>query len=458
MSDQVGHSAGFDADIVVIGAGAAGLMSAIHAARAARQEFAKIIPTTDTPKPTKAQTQTAARIVVLDGAPRIGIKILVAGGGRCNVTHHVVREQDYAGSTPAAIRRVLSRFTVADCVAFFNQLGVEFKQEDTGKLFPVTDDAHTVLNALLQAARAVDVDIRSPLRVQTITPLVDGGFDVAGAWGSLRARRVALCSGGKSLPKSGSDGLGLELVQKLGHSVTEHVIPSLVPLVASAQHWVRSLSGLTLEAEVRVVSGTGKRITSFTNSMLFTHFGLSGPAVLDISRYLMMERTRDAAAALQLSFMPGCSLEQADTWLLEAKAQTVLSRLREKLPERLAKTLLEGAGIASDRTPKQLERERRRALAQLLCGAPVEIVGDRGFSHAEVTAGGVPLSEMNLATMESRKCPGLYMAGEILDVDGRIGGFNFQWAWASGFVVGISMASSLNSSPHFLKPNNEKNR
>jgi predicted Rossmann fold flavoprotein len=458
MSDQVGHSAGFDADIVVIGAGAAGLMSAIHAARAARQEFAKIIPTTDTPKPTEAQTQTAARIVVLDGAPRIGIKILVAGGGRCNVTHHVVREQDYAGSTPAAIRRVLSRFTVADCVAFFNQLGVELKQEDTGKLFPVTDDAHTVLNALLQAARAVDVDIRSPLRVQTIAPLVDGGFDVAGAWGSLRARRVALCSGGKSLPKSGSDGLGLELVQKLGHSVTEHVIPSLVPLVARAQHWVRSLSGLTLDAEVRVVSGTGKRITSFTNSMLFTHFGLSGPAVLDISRYLMMERTRDAAAALQLSFMPGCSLEQADTWLLEAKAQTVLSRLREKLPERLAKTLLEGAGIASDRTPKQLERERRRALAQLLCGAPVEIVGDRGFSHAEVTAGGVPLSEMNLATMESRKCPGLYMAGEILDVDGRIGGFNFQWAWASGFVVGISMASSLNSSPHFLKPNNEKNR
>ena len=458
MSDQVGNSAGFDADIVVIGAGAAGLMSAIHAARAARQEFAKIIPSTDTPEINDSQTPTSLSVVVLDGAPRIGIKILVAGGGRCNVTHHVVREQDYAGSTPAAIRRVLNRFTVADCVEFFNQLGVELKQEDTGKLFPVTDDAHTVLNALLQAARAADVDIRSPLRVQTITPLVDGGFDVAGAWGSLRARRVALCSGGKSLPKSGSDGLGLELVQKLGHSVTEHVIPSLVPLVASAQHWVRSLSGLTLDAEVRVVSATGKRITSFTNSMLFTHFGLSGPAVLDISRYLMMERTRDAAASLQLSFMPGCSLEQADTWLLEAKAQTVLSRLRERLPERLAKTLLEGAGIASDRTPKQIERDRRRALAQLLCGAPVEIVGDRGFSHAEVTAGGVPLSEMNLATMESRKCPGLYLAGEILDVDGRIGGFNFQWAWASGFVVGISMASSLNSSPHFLKPNNENNR
>jgi len=445
MTDASGKSPVFDADIVVIGAGAAGLMSAIHAGRAMRPERSNIVSTMSAPTTTASTTSTAARVVALDGAHRIGIKILVAGGGRCNVTHHAVREQDYAGSTSAAIRRVLSRFTVADCVAFFNQLGVELKQEDTGKLFPVTDDAHTVLNALLEAARTAGVDIRWPQRVQTITPLVDGGFEVAGAWGALRARRVALCSGGKSLPKSGSDGLGLELAQKLGHSVTEHVIPSLVPLVASAQHWVRTLSGLTLEAEVRVVSGTGKRLTSFTNSMLFTHFGLSGPAVLDISRYLMMERTRDAAAALQLSFMPGCSLEQADAWLLEAKAQTVLSRLREKLPERLAKTLLEGAGIASDRTPKQIDRDRRRALAQLMCGAPVEIVGDRGFTHAEVTAGGVPLNEMNLSTMESRKCPGLYMAGEILDVDGRIGGFNFQWAWASGFVAGISMALSLDS-------------
>jgi predicted Rossmann fold flavoprotein len=206
-----------------------------------------------------------------------------------------------------------------------------------------------------------------------------------------------------------------------------------------------------LEAEVRVVSGTGKHITSFTNSMLFTHFGLSGPAVLDISRHLMMERTRDPAASLQLCFLShlkqnaksSCSLDDADAWLLEAKAQTVLSRLREMLPERLAKTLLESAGIASDRTAKQIDRDRRRSLAQLLCGAPVEIVGDRGFTHAEVTAGGVPLVELNLSTMESRKCPGLFLAGEVLDVDGRIGGFNFQWAWASGFVAGVSMASSL---------------
>lgn len=140
-----------------------------------------------------------------------------------------------------------------------------------------------------------------------------------------------------------------------------------------------------------------------------------------------------------------CTLDEADTWLLEVKAQTILSRLREKLPERLAKTLLESAGVATDRTAKQIDRDRRRALAQLLCAAPVEIVGDRGFTHAEVTAGGVPLVELNLSSMESRQCPGLYLAGEILDVDGRIGGFNFQWAWASGFVAGISIASALNS-------------
>ena len=455
MSENPRNLHDFDVDVAVIGAGAAGLMTAIHAARAGHASAtiqSSVHADTDSARTNTGFNQAAAlRVVALDGAPRIGIKILVAGGGRCNVTHHVVREQDYAGSTPAAIRRVLSRFTVADCISFFKDLGVELKQEDTGKLFPTTDDAHTVLNALLQAARDSGVDIRWPMRVQTITPLPNGGFEVAGAWGQLRARTVALCSGGKSLPKSGSDGLGLELARSLGHTVTQHVIPSLVPLVADAHHWVRTLSGLTLEAEVRVVSGTGKHITSFTNSMLFTHFGLSGPAVLDISRHLMMERTRDPDASLQLCFLfhlkqnakSSCSLDDADAWLLEAKAQTVLSRLREKLPERLAKTLLESAGIASDRTAKQIDRDRRRSLAQLLCGAPVEIVGDRGFTHAEVTAGGVPLVELNLSTMESRKCPGLFLAGEVLDVDGRIGGFNFQWAWASGFVAGVSMATSL---------------
>ena len=456
MSGTPRNLAEFDVDVAVIGAGAAGLMTAIQAARAGHASAtiqSGAHADTDSARTNTGlnQAPAALRVVALDGAPRIGIKILVAGGGRCNVTHHAVREQDYAGSTPAAIRRVLSRFTVDDCISFFKELGVELKQEDTGKLFPTTDDAHTVLNALLHAARDSGVDIRWPMRAQTITPLPNGGFEVAGAWGTLRARTVALCSGGKSLPKSGSDGLGLELATSLGHTVTKHVIPSLVPLVADAHHWVRTLSGLTLEAEGRVVSGTGKHITSFTNSMLFTHFGLSGPAVLDISRHLMMERTRDPAASLQLCFLShlkqnaksSCSLDDADAWLLEAKAQTVLSRLREKLPERLAKTLLESAGIASDRTAKQIDRDRRRALAQLLCGAPVEIVGDRGFTHAEVTAGGVPLVELNLSTMESRKCPGLYLAGEVLDVDGRIGGFNFQWAWASGFVAGISMASSL---------------
>ena len=455
MSENPRNLHDFDVDVAVIGAGAAGLMTAIHAARAGHASAtlqSSVHADTDSARTNTGFNQAAAlRVVALDGAPRIGIKILVAGGGRCNVTHHVVREQDYAGSTPAAIRRVLSRFTVADCISFFKDLGVELKQEDTGKLFPTTDDAHTVLNALLQAARNSGVDIRWPMRVQNITPLQNGGFEVAGTWGKLRARTVALCSGGKSLPKSGSDGLGLELARSLGHTVTQHVIPSLVPLVADAHDWVRTLSGLTLEAEVRVVSGTGKHITSFTNSMLFTHFGLSGPAVLDISRHLMMERTRDPDASLQLCFLShlkqnaksSCSLDDADAWLLEAKAQTVLSRLREKLPERLAKTLLESAGIASDRTAKQIDRDRRRSLAQLLCGAPVEIVGDRGFTHAEVTAGGVPLVELNLSTMESRKCPGLFLAGEVLDVDGRIGGFNFQWAWASGFVAGVSMATSL---------------
>jgi predicted Rossmann fold flavoprotein len=423
-----------DADIAVIGAGAAGLMTAIHAARG------------------------GARVVALDGSPRLGIKILVAGGGRCNVTHRAVDERDYAGSTPAAIRRVLARFTVAQCVDFFRALGVELKEEDTGKLFPMTDRAATVLDALLAAARDAGVDLRWPRRVESIAPRDGGGFTVGGAWGTIDARLVALCCGGQSLPKSGSDGGGYRLARALGHSIAEPLLPSLVPLVAAAEHWTRSLSGLAVEAEVRVISGTGRKLAAFTGSTLFTHFGLSGPAVLDASRHLLMERVRDPASGVQLGLLPGCTVDHADLWLLEARGQGSLARLRQRLPERLARKLLEVAQIPADQTPHQAPRPRRRELASLLAAAPIPIVGDRGFSHAEATAGGVPLKEVDLATMESRVRPGAYLAGEILDVDGRIGGFNFQWAWASGFVAGEAMARAARSASHFVKPREESSR
>lgn len=415
-------------DVAIVGAGAAGLFAGIWAGRAAQEAGA------------------ALRVEAFDGARRLGAKILVAGGGRCNVTHWRVDDTDYAGSTPPAIRKVLRRFGVDETVRFFADLGVELKQEDTGKLFPVSDDAHTVLHALLDAARAAGVRLTHPDRVEGIQR-TDDGFLVRAASGHVLARRVILCTGGKALPKSGSDGAGLEFARALGHSITDHLIPALVPLRLPERHWITELSGLTVPAELVLRSGTGKKLVSFTDSTLCTHFGLSGPSVLNISRHWTMARFEDPGARLELSWTPGTDVEAVDRALVEAKGRGVGSVLRTWLPERLMRTVCAAADAEPTATAQQLPRERRRALAQLVAGTPLPVTGDRGYTFAEAMAGGVPLAEIRLETMESRLVPGLHLAGEVCDVDGRIGGFNFQWAWASGHVAGSSAARALLASP-----------
>jgi predicted Rossmann fold flavoprotein len=406
-----------EADIVVVGAGAAGLMASIHAAR----------------------TRPDVSVLLLDGARKLGAKILIAGGGRCNVTHDHVDESAFAGSTRPAIRNVLRRFDVAETVAFFAEIGVELKREETGKLFPVTDDARTVLNALLGEARARGVTIAHPRRVQFISRAANG-FKVGGEWGEVAAARVIIATGGMSIPKSGSDGFGLSLARGLGHSTTALMTPGLVPLTLPRDHFLCALSGVTLPATLELRSGTGRRMVAFTDSTLLTHFGLSGPSVLDISRYYLHAVHDDARATLHVSWLPGMTPDGFDAELQALGARPVPAWLRERLPERLARALCEQAGVNATTRGDQLKRESRRALVDAVTQYALPVTGSRGYNFAEVTSGGVPLSEVRLDTMESRVCPGLYLCGEICDVDGRIGGYNFQWAWASGYVAGTSAA------------------
>lgn len=408
-------------DVLVIGAGAAGLFAATWAGRAAR----------DAGQP--------LAIVAVDGAKKLGAKILVAGGGRCNVTHWQVSDGDFAGSTPPAIRKVLRRFTVDDTVTFFRAAGVELKREDTGKLFPVTDSSRTILDALVQQAEAAGAVLVHPARVETVEH-VDDLFHATTLAGPITARRVILCTGGKSLPKSGSDGGGYALAQSLGHSLTAPIVPALVPLLLPAGHWITTLSGLTLPAEVSLRSASGKRLARFPGSTLCTHVGLSGPGILDISRHWLIAKAADPTVQLALNWLPGRSAEEIERLLVATQGRGPLPLLREHLPDRLAKMLCEQAGATSS---GDLPREARKKLVLLLTATPLEITGDRGFTAAEATAGGVPLTEVKLDTMESRICPGLFFAGEVLDVDGRIGGFNFQWAWSSGFVTGRGASQSL---------------
>jgi predicted Rossmann fold flavoprotein len=219
--------------------------------------------------------------------------------------------------------------------------------------------------------------------------------------------------------------------------------PALVPLTVPRTHFICGLSGVTVEATVELRSATGKKLQSFTNSTLCTHFGLSGPGVLDISRYYMAEAAAAASPQLFINWVPGKKLEEVDAALQDMGKLSPSRFLRDRgMPDRLAEALCREAGVDPTSPGHTLTRDARRGLARQLVETPIPVNGSRGYLFAEVTAGGVPLSELHLDTMESRVCPGLYLCGEICDVDGRIGGFNFQWAWASGFVAGSAAATS----------------
>ncbi|HEY8848780.1 MAG TPA: NAD(P)/FAD-dependent oxidoreductase [Thermoanaerobaculia bacterium] len=407
-------------DVAVVGAGAAGLTAAIFAA------------------------QNGARVVALDAAKKLGAKILIAGGGRCNVTHDVVRPDDFNGNRNA-IAKVLRSFPVDETIEWFAGMGVPLKREETGKLFPTTDRARTVLDALLDEARGVGVELRTGSRVETVLgprASVLGShhpFSIQG----LSARRVILATGGRSVPKTGSDGHGFAIARSLGHAVTE-TFPALVPLVVEKAHWVRELSGTSADVELSVRSSTGKVIHRDRGSMLMTHFGVSGPVVLDISRHWIAAR-RDDEVSLVVNFLPSETFESVDQLLVDEARKnpraTIDSALRGSLPARIVEAIRGPRPEARGLT--KLSRDQRRQLARDFTQLVLPVSHDRGFDYAEVTAGGVPLSEIDLSTMESRICPGLYLCGEILDVDGRIGGYNFQWAWASGRSAGLGAASKL---------------
>lgn len=403
------------ADVLIVGAGAAGLMAAIFAGR----------------------RRDGRRIALLDGAERIGAKILISGGGRCNVTHDVVDESAFGGSTPPAIRRILRRFGVDHTVRYFREAGVELKREATGKLFPVSNRAQTVLDALLREANAAGVKLITKTRVERIARRGED-FLVETKSGEYIARKVVLATGGKSVPKTGSDGHGYDIAQSLGHSITR-LQPALVPLLLPQSHFLRQLSGVSTIARFEVRSGSGKKLASFEDSALCTHFGLSGPAVLDISRDYLDAVRMDSAASLTVNWIPDHTAPELESVLSAPGPGTVHSRLRGRIPERLMRAICVHCGIDPAVACAKLERSSRKTLVATLTSMKLPITGSRGFAVAEVTAGGVPLSELRLDTLESRICPGLHLCGEICDVDGRIGGYNFQWAWASGYVAGVSV-------------------
>jgi predicted Rossmann fold flavoprotein len=408
-------------DVLVVGAGAAGLATAIFTRRLA---------------PSRS-------VVVVDGARTPGAKILVSGGSRCNVTNASVSERDFRGGRPAIVRRVLRALPVAETVAFFRGLGVPLREEPGGKLFPETNRSRDVLDALIRALEAEGADLRAGHRVADVRP-AEGGFVVETSRGDLAARAVVLATGGRSLPKSGSDGAGLAIAERLGHTIVP-TTPALVPLTLEGE-MPRRLAGVAQDVELTLwVAGTVA--TRVTGALLWTHFGASGPAVLDMSRHWLRARLEGRPVRLTANFLPGQPFDRVDArWTALASARpraTVQGTLASMVPASAAAALLDRLGIDAGLPLALLARDVRRRIVHALVEWPLEVTGSRGYTHAEATAGGVALDEIDPGTMASRVCPGLWLVGEILDVDGRIGGFNFQWAWSSARAAANGLAATI---------------
>jgi predicted Rossmann fold flavoprotein len=415
-----------DCDVLIVGAGAAGLATAI---------FARM-------------RNPSLRVRLLDGARQPGAKILVSGGGRCNVTNRVVTERDFWGGPPTIIRRVLRALPVDATVRFFESAGVTLHQEHDGKLFPDSNRARDVLNALLNQATSHGVEQLWSHRVTAIAPR-DGHFMVSTPAGDLTATRVVLASGGQSLPKSGSDGTGYRFAQALGHRLVL-TTPALAPLLLAPD--VATSNGTAMHAELSGVS-LDATLTAWINgragarlreSLLWTHFGISGPVALNVSRHWLRAVLEGRTVAVTANFAGDLDFEDLERfWLDRAHdrpSSSIGTTLASLVPASVAAALLERLPLDPAITLAALRRNDRRRLTAALTAWPLAITGSRGYNYAEATAGGVDLREIDPATMESRQCPGLHLVGEILDVDGRIGGFNFQWAWSSASVAAHALA------------------
>lgn len=405
-------------DVVVIGAGAAGLMAAIRAAERSR------------------------RTLLLEKNRKPGVKILMSGGTRCNITQNTDRRGIVRafGSQGPFLHSALSALSPSELVEFFEAEGVATKIEETGKVFPVSNRATDVLAALLRRLRRTECELALDEAVTEVRR-DEQGFQVVTSKRTVVADKVILTTGGKSYPGCGTTGDGYAWAAALGHSIVTPR-PALTPITSNAA-WVADLRGVTIpDVDVRVVENTGslqKPLAQRRGSFLFTHFGLSGPSVLDVSRAVTGHELPQSLR-LVCDFLPAVRLHELDERLKQACAaegkRQVAGVVALWLPRRLAEAVLEQADVPPDHRAAEISRNQRQRLAESVKQLVVPVSGARGFKKAEVTAGGVSLNEVDSSTMQSKLVPGFYLAGEVLDLDGPIGGYNFQAAFSTAWLAG----------------------
>lgn len=401
------------APVVVVGAGAAGLMAALFAARA------------------------GAPVVLVEGTKDGGRKILISGGGRCNILPSVPTPRRYVtDSSPNTLRNLLMRWPLRDQRSFFErELAMPLELEpETGKLFPSSHKARDVRDGLVQRVREAGARTWFGTRVIDVTP-VEARWRVALAGAPpIEASAVVIATGGLSVPATGSDGFGLDLARRLGLTVHD-TYPALTPLTADP-HPHADLSGVSLEVTIRAPDAEPSFETE--GGFLFTHRGWSGPTVLDASHLAIRGRADGSRQELLVAW-DGAAAEAWDERLGPGSG-TVRTALSDHLPRRLGDMLLTETGVPEDTPLAQLRREQRLALVEAVTAYRLPWTGDEGYKKAEVTGGGVSLAEVVPLTMETKGHPGLFLCGEVLDAFGPIGGHNFMWAWSTGRTAGEAAA------------------
>ena len=415
MTDELRARAGGDGvpseRVVVVGAGAAGLMAALWAARRGRE------------------------VVLVERTSDGGRKILISGGGRCNILPSVARPERFVtDSSPNTLRKILRSWPLHEQRTFFEaELGMPLElEEETGKLFPSTHRARDVRDGLVSRVRDAGARIWFDARVTGLTPVANRWSVALDGAPAVEAGTVIVATGGLSVPATGSDGVGLSIVEALGHRITP-TYPALTPLTA-APHPHAELAGIA--TEVTLTGPGSKPPFRTTDALLVTHRGWSGPAVLDAS-HVAVRGGPDGGRQEILVDWSGSAAVDWEAALLEPSG-TVRSVVAQRLPRRLAEALVSEVGVAPETPLAQLRRDERRRVVEALTAYPLPWTGNEGYKKAEVTGGGVALGEVDPRTMQSRRLPGLYLCGEILDAFGPIGGHNFQWAWATGRAAGSS--------------------
>jgi predicted Rossmann fold flavoprotein len=401
--------------VAVIGAGAAGTMAAIFAA------------------------SRGAQTLLLERTADGGRKILISGGGRCNILPARVDESRFVTeSSPGLMRRMIRSWPLREQVAFFQEeVGLRLVEEpESAKLFPASNRARDVRDGLLGLAARRGVTLLMNTKVTGFAP-AGGSWRIEREGNTpLEADAVVVATGGLSVPSTGSDGVGLAIAERLGHAV-HPTYASLTPITADSPSFA-NLAGVSLQ--VTITARAPGRSATATGGFLFTHRGYSGPAVLDVSHVAVRSRAGTTSPARLVVRWTPLGDEEWEAALRPRGKETVAGALRAVLPDRLATALLGRASVDPGRTLAGLRRDERLRLIETLVRGELPWTGDEGFRKAEVTGGGVSLSDIDAGTMQSRRHPGLFLCGEMLDAFGPIGGYNFLWAWATGRAAGLGAA------------------